>query len=140
MQHPKRGNPYRLPKHRRRCSLPAIESHGPLSFTATPPSERLERARLSLHEHDPITGDEEYLSSLCYEVYRGYTIYSTEQGRCCLHGKQGCLRLRGQFVCFPDIEEAKTLIKRFRHEGYTASDRMERSLPAGAFVWLNRHE
>lgn len=39
----------------------------------------LQRARLTLHEADPITGNEDILSSLFYEFYRGYTIYSTRR-------------------------------------------------------------
>ena len=104
------------------------------------PDEPGERARLSLHEADPITGSEETLYSLFYEYYRGYTIYSTLDGRCCIHGKQGCIKLGGQFVCFPDVEEAKTLIKRFRREGYTSSDSVERYLPEWEFVCLNWRE
>ncbi len=84
--------------------------------------EQIERARLTLHEADPITGNQDTIYTLFYEFYRGYTIYSTEQGRCCIHGKQGCIKLRGKFVCFPGVEEAKTLIKQFRREGYTSSD------------------
>ena len=97
----------------------------------------LERARLTLHESDPITGNEDMLSSLFYEFYRGYTIYSTPQGRCCIHGQQGCLKLLGKFVCFYAIEEAKTFIQWVRREGYTSADSVERSLPAEAYVWLN---
>jgi len=100
----------------------------------------MERARLTLHEADPITGNEDTLSTLFYEFYRGYTIYSTLEGRCCLHGKQGCIKLRGKFVCFPDVEEAKTLIKRFRKEGYTSSDSVERYLPEWEFACLNWRE
>ena len=33
----------------------------------------LERARLTLHDADPITGNEDTLSSLFYEFHRGYT-------------------------------------------------------------------
>jgi hypothetical protein len=73
--------------------------------------EPLPRARLTLHEADPITGNDDTLYTLFYEFYRGYTIFSTPEGRCCIHGKQGCLRLRGKFVCFPAIEDAKNLIK-----------------------------
>lgn len=102
--------------------------------------ELLPRARLSLHDNDPITGNEDTLYSLCYEEYRGYTLYSTPDGRCCMHGKQGCIKLRGKFVCFPDIENAKRLIKRFRDEGYTSYDSVERYLPEREFVWLNRRE
>jgi len=95
---------------------------------------------LTLHDRDPITGNEDTLYTLFYEYYRGYTIYSTVQGCCCIHSKQGCLRLRGKFVCFPDIEEAKALIKRFRAEGYTSYDGIERCLPEWEFVCLNRRE
>jgi hypothetical protein len=80
------------------------------------------------------------LSSLFYEYYRGYTIYSTQEGRCCIHGKHGCIKLRGKFVCLPDFEEAKTLIKQFRANGYTSSDSVERCLSEEKFVWLNRLE
>jgi len=44
------------------------------------------------------------------------------------------------FACFPDIEDAKTLIKRFRREGYTSSDSVERYLPEWEFVCLNWRE
>ena len=96
-----------------------------------------ERARLTLHDTDPITGNQDMLSSLFYEQYRGYTIYSTPRGRCCIHGQQGCLKLLGRFVCFYTIEDAKTFIQWLRREGYTSTDRVERSLPPEAYVWLN---
>ncbi len=99
-----------------------------------------ERARLTLHDTDPITGNEDLLSSLFYEVYRGYTIYSTPRGRCCIHGKLGCLKLLGRFVCFYTIEDAKTFIQWLHREGYTSVDRVERSLPPDAYVWLNWHK
>jgi hypothetical protein len=99
--------------------------------------EGLERARLTLHEADPITGNEDILSSLFYEFYRGYTIYSTARGRCCIHSTRGCLRLRGKFVCFYDVEQAKTFIAHLRRAGYRACDRVERYLPPEAYVWLN---
>jgi hypothetical protein len=142
MQRTKRGNPHHLPKHRRKREQPAPS---PLRQPRTPsmvaqPVEPRARVRLTLHEADPITGNEDTLYTLFYEFYRGYTIYSTEQGRCCIHGKRGCLRLRGKFVCFPDIEDAKTLIKRFRAKGYTSSDSVERYLPEWEFVCLNRRE
>ena len=95
------------------------------------------RVRLTLHEADPITGNVDTLYSLFYEEYRGYTIYSTPRGHCCIHGKQGCIKLRGKFVCFYDVEEAKGLIKRFRAEGYTSSDGVERYLPQEEYVCLN---
>jgi hypothetical protein len=97
----------------------------------------LERARLTLHEADPITDNEDLLSSLFYEFYRGYTIYSTPRGRCCIHGKLGCLKLLGKFVCFYTIEDAKSFIEHLHQEGYTSADRVERSLPPEAYVWLN---
>jgi hypothetical protein len=99
--------------------------------------EPMERARLTLHDSDPITGNEETLSSLFYEFHRGYTIYSTPRGRCCIHGKQGCIKLRGKFVCFYDVGEAKTLIRHLRRAGYTAADSVERRLPQEEYVWLN---
>ncbi len=133
MQRTKRGNPHHLPKNRRKRG-----QHVPPP--AVRPVEPAERARLTLHETDPITGHEDTLYTLFYECYRGYTIYSTQEGRCCIHGKQGCLRLRGKFVCFPDVEEAKTLIKRFRAEGYTSYDPVERHVPEWEFVCLNRGE
>ncbi len=97
----------------------------------------LQRARLTLHEADPITGNEDIQSNLFYEYYRGYTLYSTARGRCCIHGQQGCLKLLGQFVCFHDIEDAKSFIQWLRREGYTSADRVERYLPEEAYVWLN---
>jgi hypothetical protein len=132
MQRTKCGNPHHLPKNRKR------RQHAP--SPAVRPIEPTERAQLTLHDSDPITGNEDTLYTLFYELYRGYTIYSTPEGRCCIHGKQGCLRLRGKFVCFPAIEDAKTLIKRFRAEGYTSYDSVERYLPEWEYVCLNRHE
>jgi hypothetical protein len=122
MQRTKRGNPHRLPKQRRQQGQPVAAAA---------------RARLTLHESDPITGTEDSLSSLFYECYRGYIIYSTLDGRCCIHGTQGCLRLRGKFVCCPDVEEAKTLIKHLRAEGYTSCDPVERQVPEGEYLCLN---
>ena len=140
MQHRKRGNPYHFPKkRRRRQDVSALKEQCVLS-TVAHPSEPVERARLTLHESDPITGNEDSLYTLFYEWYRGYTIYSTEQGRCCIHSQQGCLRVRGRFACFPDVEEAKKLIKWLRAAGYTASDPVEREVPASAYMCLNRHE
>ena len=149
-QHRKCGNPHRLPKSRRRRQLmptPNAKQHVPIP--PRPPRapafsvqlvDPVERARLTLHDRDPITGNEDTLYSLFYEEYRGYTIYSTLEGRCCIHAKHGCIKLRGKFVCFPDFEDAKTLIKRFRAEGYTSFDSVERCLSEGEFVWLNRLE
>ena len=101
------------------------------------PVEPMERVRLTLHDADPITGNEDTLSTLFYEEYRGYTIYSTPRGRCCIHGTLGCLKLRGKFVCFYDVEEARGLIKRFRTQGYSSSDTVERYVPQEEYVCLN---
>jgi hypothetical protein len=129
MQQPlKRGNQHRLKRRQQRrpsSTKPIVE----------PPAGPV---RLTLHESDPVTGDEDTLYSLFYEDYRGYTIYSTQQGRCCLHSRYGgCLRLRGKFVGFPDIEEAKSFMKRLRAEGYTSYDSVERYVPEWEFVCLN---
>lgn len=141
MQRVKCGNPHHLPKKRRRGQhAPSPIRQQRVSSTVARPAEPIERARLTLHEADPITGNEDTLYTLFYECYRGYTIYSTQEGRCCIHGKQGCLRLRGKFVCFPDSEDAKNLIKRFRAEEYTSYDPVERYLPEWEYVCLNRHE
>ena len=126
MHSSKRGNPRRKPRNRQPAAPLAVQ--------------RLERARLTLHDSDPITGNEDTLYTLSYECYRGYTIYRAERGRCCIHGKQGCLRLRGKFVCFPDIEDVKNLIKRFRADGYTSYDSVERYLPEWEYVCLNWRE
>jgi|GraSoi2013_100cm_1033763.scaffolds.fasta_scaffold57579_2 hypothetical protein len=141
MQRTKRGNPHHLLKPRKRGQ------HTPSSFrqqrapsTVAQAAEPLERARLTLHDSDPITGNEDMLSTLFYEYYRGYTIYSTPDGSCCMHGKQECIKLQSKFVCFADVAEAKALIKRFRVEGYTSYDSMERYLPEWEYVCLNRHE
>ncbi len=96
--------------------------------------------RTTLQWFVPVTSNEGALYTLFYEYYWGYTIYSTQEGRYCIDGTQGCIKLRGKFVCFPDIEEAKTLIKRFRAEGYTSYNPVERYLPEWEFVCLKRHE
>lgn len=134
MQRAKCGNPHHLPKNRSKWGQRAPSTIRPqrAPSPAARPIEPMERARLTLHETDPITGNEDTMYTLFYEFYRGYTIYSTGQGRC-------CIKLRGKFVCFPDIEEAKNLIKRFRREGYTSYDSVERYLPQWEFVCLNWH-
>ena len=111
-------------------------------LTATPAAQPLEIVHLSLHETDPVTGDEDGLCALFYEYYRGYTIYNTAQGTCCMHGagRQGCLRLQGKYVSFPDIEDAKHLIKYSRSQGIMSWESMERSVPEGEYVCLNRRE
>ncbi len=109
-------------------------------LTATAPP--LQTVHLSLHDTDPVTGDEDGLSALFYEYYRGYTIYSTVQGVGCIHGagRQGCLRLGGKYVSFPDIEDAKHLMKYFRANGWTASMSMERDVPEEMYLCLNEHK
>ncbi len=109
-------------------------------LTATAPP--LQTVHLSLHDTDPVTGDEDGLSALFYEYYRGYTIYSTVQGVGCIHGagRQGCLRLGGKYVSFPDIEDAKHLMKYFRANAWTASMSMERDVPEEMYLCLNEHK
>src|SRR5260370_39494428 len=119
----KSGNPYRKRKQRNTVRFPRVEP--------------LERARLTLHTHDPITGQEDVLSSLFYECYRGYTIYSTKQGTCCIHGKEGCLRIQGKYACFPDVEQAKNLIKHFQADGRTPQECMNRYRAADDNVGRN---
>src|SRR5215468_4897668 len=107
MQRHKRGNGKRKPKRERRLTKKRQERLTVAQSVALP--------RLTLHYTDPITGNEDTLSSLFYEYYRGYTIYSTEQERCCIHGKGGCLRIQGKYACFPDIEQAKLMINTNLH-------------------------
>ncbi len=99
----------------------------------TAPAPSLETVHLSLHDTDPVTGDEDGLCALFYEYYRGYTIYSNEEGVCCIHGagREGCLRLWGKYVSFPNIEAAKNLIKYFRAQEIRSEESMDRSLPEG---------
>src|SRR5260221_5504615 len=107
MQPIKCGNPHRLPKKRRRGQhAPSPIRQQRVSSTIAQPAEPIERARLTLHEADPITGNEDILYTLFYECYRGYTIYSTRYGRCCTHCKQRFLRLRSEHVCVTDTEDA----------------------------------
>src|SRR5258708_14052174 len=99
MQRIKCGNPHRLPKKRRRGQhAPSPIRQQGVSSTVAQPAEPIERARLTLHEADPITGNGDTLYTLFYECYLGYTIYSTQEGRCCIHVKKGMLRLVGKFV------------------------------------------
>ena len=122
MPEPKRGHACR----------PAGKRHRSLATT-----QPLKCARLTLHDTDPITDNEDTLYTLFYEYYRGYTIYSNTQGVCCIHGQQGCFRLQGQFVSFPDVEDAKNAIKSFREQGWQAQQSMDRTMGKGAYVCLN---
>jgi hypothetical protein len=124
MQQRKRGNAHRRPRKRNRRA-----------YTIMQP---LEPARLTLHRTDPITGNEDTLCTLFYEYYRGYTIYSNEQGRCCIHGRDGCLRIVGMYVVFPDVEEAKKLIKHFQADGRDTQESMNRFVPDDEYICLNR--
>lgn len=125
MQH-KRGNPRRRARKRSRQRLPLMKP--------------LEVARLTLHQTDPITGNEDGLYTLFYEVYRGYTIYSTEQGQCCIHGAGGCLQIGGWYVAFPDSEQARNLIKHFQADGRTPQENMNRYVPPEEYICLNKRK
>jgi hypothetical protein len=129
MSQSKRGNGKRKPK---RARIVARQRKEHLTSV-----QAVEIPRLSLYRTDPITGNEDTLSSLFYEYYRGYTIYSTETGRCCIHGKDGCLRIQGRYVCFPDVEQAKLMIKYFQTEGRTSRESMNRFVPEDAYRCLN---
>ena len=120
----KRGNPRRRPRRRTKEPVTIVK---PLEF-----------ARLTLHHTDPITGNEDTLYTLFYEDYRGYTIYSTEQGRCSIHGKAGCLRIQGRYAAFPTVEQAKNLIKHFQADGRTAQESMNRYVPEDEYLCLNK--
>jgi len=82
MQTPKRGNPRHVPRRKRTYASRPVEQKRQSAAVA----------RLTLHDTDPITGNYDQLFTLFYECYRGYTIYSTEQGACCIHGpgRGGC--------------------------------------------------
>jgi hypothetical protein len=131
MQTPKRGNPRHAPKRN-----PIHAYRRPIEQEQQPAA----LARLTLHDTDPITGNYDQLFSLFYECYRGYTIYSTETGACCIHGagSGGCLRIEGKYVVFLDIKEAKTLIKWFLAENQTAQESMNRQVSREAYRCLNR--
>jgi hypothetical protein len=136
MQQHKRGNGKRKPKRERRCNRQRQER-----LTVVQPRlntvQSVEIPRLTLHYTDPITGNEDALYSLFYEQYRGYTIYSTERGPCCVHGKDGCLHIQGMYVSFPDIEQAKLMIKYFQAEGRSSQEAMNRYVPEQEYLCLN---
>lgn len=134
MQRRKRGNGYRLPK---RYVQLQKEKRGqpcprPLLLVPTP-------ARVMLSHRDTITGNYDRLSSLFYEFYRGYTIYSTERGTCCIHGpgRGGCLQIEGRYAAFPDIEDAKALIKWSLAVQRTAWEGMNWRVPQEVYICLN---
>lgn len=101
--------------------------------------EPQERIQLYLSETDVITGDQDLLSSLFYEVYRGYTIYSSERGHCCLHGagSRGCLRLSSRYVSFPGVQDAKNMIRYFLANGWSARQHMNRRVSEQVYRCLN---
>jgi len=97
---------------------------------------------LYLDETDTITGEPEVLYSLSYERFEGYTIYNTMQGMCVLHGagERGCLRMKGKYVRFPDVEQAKRAVLYFQARGWKPSQIMDRGMEEGAYVCLNEQE
>ena len=65
MQRTKRGNPHRPPKHRKRGQhTPSLIRQPRTSLTVAQPIDLIERARLTLHDADPITGNEGTLYTL----------------------------------------------------------------------------
>jgi hypothetical protein len=102
MQRIKCGNPHHLPKKLRRGQhAPSPIRQQRMSSTVAQPAEPIEWARLTLHEADPITGNEDTLYTLFYEFNRGYTIFSTPEGRCCIHGRAGVPAPAGQVCLLP---------------------------------------
>jgi hypothetical protein len=122
MQH-KHGNPRRRP--RKSMDSPRAKV------------QLLEVVSLTLHHTDPVTGQEDALYTLFYEYYRGYTIYSNKQGQCCIHGLDGCLRIEGKYVAFPDVEQAKNMIKHFQADGRTPQESMNRFVPEDEYRCMN---
>jgi hypothetical protein len=94
---------------------------------------------LFLDEIDTVTGDLDTLFSLWYESFAGYSIYSSEQGTCVLHGtgQRGCLRIAGKYVRFPDAEQAKRAVLYFQARGWKPHQIMDRGMAEGAYVCLN---
>jgi hypothetical protein len=122
MQH-KRGNPRRRPRKRTKAPVMKVQPR--------------EVVLLTLHHADPVTGQEDILSTLFYEYYRGYTIYSNEHGQCCIHGLDGCLRIGGKYAAFPDVEQAKNMIQHFRADGRTPQESMNRFVPEDEYRCMN---
>jgi hypothetical protein len=107
----------------RRLAEEALSSAGPIA--------------LFLHETDVVAADADAVFSLFYESYEGYTLYSTQQGRCAVHGARGCLRLGGKYVSFPDEEQARRAVLYFQERGWKPHQIMERGMAEGAYVCLN---
>jgi hypothetical protein len=82
------------------------------------------------------------LFSLWYESFEGYSIYSSEQGMCALHGtgQRGCLRMAGKYVRFPDAEQAKRAVLYFQARRWKPHQIMDRGMAEGAYVCLNEQE
>jgi hypothetical protein len=80
--------------------------------------------------------------TLSYEVYRGYTIYSNEQGYYCLHGagSRGCLQLNGKYVSFPSLQDAQNMVRYFRANGWSARQHMNRRISEQAYLCLNAQD
>jgi hypothetical protein len=110
----------------RRLAEEALSSAGPIA--------------LFLHETDVVAADEDALFSLLYECYEGYSIYWTQQGRCVLHGAQGCLRLCGKYVSFPNVEQARRAVLYFQQRGWKPHQIMERGMAERTYVCLNEQE
>ncbi len=107
----------------RRLAEEALSSAGPIA--------------LFLHETDVVAGDADAVFSLVYESHEGYTLYSTQQGRCAVHGARGCLRLGGKYVSFPDEEQARRAVLYFQERGWKPHQIMERGMAEGAYVCLS---
>lgn len=107
----------------RRLAEEALSSTGPIA--------------LFLYGTDVVAGDADAVFSLMYESYEGYTLYSTQQGRCAVHGAQGCLRLGGKYVSFPDEEQARRAVLYFQERGWKPHQIMDRGMAEGASVCLN---
>jgi hypothetical protein len=68
--------------------------------TVAQPIEPAERARLTLYETNPVTGNEGILYTLFYESYRGYTIYSSQEGAAAFMASGGAYACGGSSFAF----------------------------------------
>ncbi|MHB8595370.1 MAG: hypothetical protein ACYDER_01010 [Ktedonobacteraceae bacterium] len=50
------------------------------------------------------------------------------------------MRIQNKYACFPDVEQARTLIKHFQVAGRTRQESMNRYMPEDAYRCLNRSE